>query len=79
MENLPTVKTKAKDLFYQAPALNTPKRAMYKEFNISHSKIEWLKDNKDMLESKYEVNVINLINAYMNDNWPQKRERQNAN
>ena len=68
-----------KQPYYTPPMLDTPLKLMYKDFYDVADKIGYLKDNKEMLEKKYDINVIALINAYMNDDWPQKRERQLAN
>lgn len=57
------------------------KNKVFREFeeakqNGTH--IDYLKNNKEKLE-KQDIDVINLINAYMNDDWPQRRERDTAN
>ena len=78
MTNLP-VTTKAKDLFWQEPSMNSPQRRMFKDFYDVEDKVSYLTNNKEYLEKEYNINVINLINAWMNNDWPQKREKQNAN
>lgn len=79
MINTSPEKTKVKELFYQEPSKNTPIKLLWKQFNKANNKISWLTDNKDLLESKFDVEVINLINAYMNDDWPQRREAPASN
>ena len=72
------MKPKFEATFYTPPSLTSPKRMMFKEFYGQENKIAWLKDNKERLEKQYDINVIELINAHMNDNWPHKRAKKEA-
>ena len=65
--------------FYTPPSLTSPQRLMFRDFYDVDDKISYLKNNKDEIEKKYDINVINLINAYMNDNWPQRKGKNFAN
>ena len=73
------MKPKFTATFYEAPAIESPQRLMFREFYSTDDKTNWLMDNRDMLEKNYNINVLNLINAHMNDDWPQKREKKEAN
>ena len=73
------MKPKFTPTLYKEPNLNSPLRKLYKDFYKQEDKIEWLKKNKDKIEKEYEINVITLINSYLNDNWPQRKERNIAN
>ena len=58
-----------------------PKNKIFREFQeakLADRHIDYLKANKEKLE-KQDIDVINLINAYMNDDWPQRRQRDTAN
>ena len=64
--------------YYQPIARNEELLKIYYEINLVDDKINYLKNNKERIE-KFNINVINLINSYLQDEWVSKRERNIPN
>lgn len=61
--------------YYQPRVFNKTLINLYKDIQDCEDKVEWLKNNKSALE-EFDVNLINLINAWMHNDWPMKRDKK---